>query len=174
MMQIIKVQSPSYSIAELCKRNIITPIKKWVIYCNLQKEAIINPYVVGALYCKGYPYMFGGLNIYNRYRYTTQIAERHTIYNTEIGGEKIIAGCKFIFKKVSKAFFRWEKKRTIDDNDIIIMSEERALLQMLDEQATLEFVRELPNTIDPQSIQNLAQQYCSKKVLSRLQKLIYG
>jgi hypothetical protein len=52
------------------------------------------------------------------------------------------------------------------------MSPERALLQMLIDKNSLEFLQEKPKEIDATILITLAQTYCSRPILARLQQLI--
>lgn len=166
--QTIKKFAPGYTIADLCNRKFITPIKKDKVYVNLLYERYINPYIVGALYFGDKPYVFGWIDIYNKYHFTTQIAEWRVIYNTEILGEKVIAWCKFIFKKVRPSFFYGIKKQKIDGYTINIMSAERALIELYKTEEEPEFITKLPDNVDVKKLIKLASTNVSKNILHRL------
>jgi len=165
--QTIKKFAPGYTIADLCNRKLITPIKKDTVYVNLLYDRYINPYVVGALYFGEKPYVFGWLDIYNRYHFTTQVPERRVIYNTEILGKKVIAWCKFIFKKVRPSFFYGIKKQKIDGYTINIMSAERALIELFKTEASPEFVHKLPDNVNANTLIKLATSNVPKDILQK-------
>lgn len=79
--------------------------------------------------------MVGGLYLYNRYGFTTQLADRMTVYNTVYSGKREIAGAKFIFKRVRPSFFRGkEKRQSVKESQGIVyyrMTLERAVIQLL-------------------------------------------
>jgi len=170
--KMIEKIAPTYTVAELCKRGLVIPIKKWKIYINNSTNRSINQYVVGALYFEWQPYMFGWLHMYNAYHFTTQIAERYTIYNSTISAKKVIGRSKFIFKKVRPSFFYGSVRKKIDWYRVNLMSPERALIELLRQTANPEFVKVLPGNVSKDKIINMAKKYSSKIVLQRVMNLI--
>lgn len=164
---------PGYKVSDLCNRKLIMPIKKWEDYLNLFYSGFIDPYIIWAIYFGNKPYVFGWLQLNNVYHFTTQVAERYTIYNTIKSGKKIIWNAKFIFKQVKPSFFYGIKKKKINWYTINIMSSERALIQMIREWSSLEFVKSLPDNINKDKIVELAQKHTNKKILEKINALIY-
>lgn len=162
--------APWYTPAEASKRWLIQPLKSDKIYFNLLYKWFIHPYVVGALYCHKIPYMFGWLQVYNQYGYTTQVPERYTVYNTTYNGKKIFHAGKIIFKKVRENFFYGQATRTIDNAKVVVMSPERALLQLIKESnGKIEFDEDIYQLMEQKKIDNkklliLSQKHTSKKV----------
>ncbi len=75
--------------------------------------------------------MFGGLGVYQMYGYSTQLIEWHTVYNTQISGERIIGKTKYIFRKQRESFFYGVTTAESGNITYRVMSRERALIQML-------------------------------------------
>jgi hypothetical protein len=173
LQKVIDAQTPGYSIAEMCKRKLLEPLKKWVYYFNLESRAFVNPYVVGKLYCEWVQYCFGGMNVYNMYGFTTQLPNYMTLYTSVYLGEKDIKDQKYMFKKVRPSFFRGMKETTIAHEKIMIMTPERALIQMIIDGNSLEFLQEQPNNIDQKKLRKMANTYASKTVLHRVNILIW-
>ena len=168
---LIEKNAPAYTIAELCKDGIVTPIKRWKIYINNRSSHRKDDYVIGSLYFGDEPYVFGGLHVYNLYHFTTQIAERYTIYNTTISGKKIIGNAKFIFKKVRPSFFYGIKTKMITGRLVNFMSPERALIELYKEKENPEFIKGIPSNIDRIKLTKMAEKYCDKNVLQRIKKI---
>lgn len=163
-----------YSIAQLSKAKVITPIKKGQVYINNQTQQYKDPYIVGALYFGDDPYMFGGLAVYNRYWLTTQVPDRYTIYNTKNIGKKVInQTARFIFKKVRASFFYGYKTQKIWAYTVKIMTPERALIQMIKEWSNREFIKTLPASVDKKRLLSMAKKYASKSLLAAIVS-IYG
>ncbi len=163
---------PWYKISDLCNRKLITPIKKCDTYLNLFYRGFVDPYVIWSIYFGDKPYVFGWLQLNNSYHFTTQVPERYTIYNTTTSGEKIIGNAKFIFKQVRPPFFYGIQKKKIDGRVINIMSPERALIQMIREWASLEFVQTLPDNVDKKNILKMAEHHTNKSILEKIKTLI--
>lgn len=114
--------------------------------------------------------MFGWLQVYNQYGYTTQVPERYTVYNTTYNGKKIFHAGKIIFKKVRENFFYGQATRTIDNAKVVVMSPERALLQLIKESnGKIEFDEDIYQLMEQKKIDNkklliLSQKHTSKKV----------
>lgn len=174
IQKIIKVDAPWYRIADLCSYKLITPLKKWKIYLNLLSRKFVNPYIIWALFFENKPYVFWWLQVNNAYHFTSQVPERYTLYNTAKSSKKIIWNAKFIFKKVRPSFFYGVKKQTIDWLVVNIMTPERALIQMIREWASLEFVQTFPDNVDKNKILRMAKNYTNKKVLEKIKMLIHA
>lgn len=176
LLEIIKRRTPTYTIAEACKRGIVSPLKKWSYYFvqrsgnNYGVFAKSLPYEIGAYYCEWISYAFGGLGIYNTYGFTTQLAERYTIYNTRYVGTKKIGKFKYIFKKVRESFFWWIEESK--DYWAKVLSPERALIQLIKEDWSKEFLRQKPYWIKINILLELASKYTSKNLLSKVKLLI--
>jgi len=168
---ILSTSAPTTPISELSRAGIVDIIKAKKRYRNKLSPQVPDRYTIGALYMWNKPYMFGGLNIYNRYHLTTQLADRYTIYNTELSGHKIIAWAKFIFVKQRASFFHGGMTVTRQWHKVVLMSPERALIQLFKDNPNPEFVQSLPNNIDKEKLVTLAQKYCSKALLAKLTHL---
>jgi len=170
LKKIIEKFAPNYKIKTLCARKLVSPIKKWELYLNLLYEGIVLSTTILAKYGKGKQYMVGWLYLYNQYGYTTQLADRMTVYNTSIHGKRIIAWAKFIFQKVRPSFFRWKISKKSKWETYYLMSPERALIQLIkDTNGELEFADDIYNllqywTVDKEKLIELSQKYCSKSV----------
>lgn len=168
LKKLIANTAPSYNVAELCKDWIVTPIKKWKIYINNESSHRKDDYVIWSLYFGDDLYMFGWLNIYNTYHFTTQIAERYTVYNTKYIGKKIIGSAKFIFKKVRPSFFYGMKTRMITGYMVNFMSPERAFIELFKEKEKPEFIYKMPSNIDRQKLKKMVEKYGDKNILQRI------
>gem|GEM_PF-5564756 len=71
----------------------------------MQYQKPVSDLLILAHYCKDEDYALGGLWLYNRYHFTTQIPEWMTVYSTKRSGKRIIAGAKVIFRKARQSFF---------------------------------------------------------------------
>ena len=176
LLEIIKKRTPGYTIAEACKRGIVSPLKKWSYYFierpgnNYGIFPKSLPYEVGAYYCEWIPYAFGGLGMYNAYGFTTQLAERYTIYNTHYVWEKRIGKFKYIFKKVRESFFWWIEE--YKDYGAKVLSPERALIQLIKEGWSKEFLKQKPYWIKINILLELASKHASKTLLSNIKLLV--
>lgn len=173
LQSIIDAWVPWYTIAEMAKRGLIAVLKKWSYYFNLESRDHSNPYVIGALYCEWSLYAFGGIDMYNQYGFTTQLPERYTIYNTTYNGTKQIGNYKYIFKQVRKSFFWDIETKKIDQNDISFLSPERALIQLVKEWWSNEFLTSKPKTINSSKLLELATKHVSKPILSNIKALLW-
>lgn len=173
LLNFIKKIKTNYNIEDLIRLWIIAVIKKWYRYINLQIDKPINKYAIGACYMNRENYMYWGLNIYNRYNFTTQIAERYTIYNTQYAGKKIIHGERFIFKKVKESLLYGTTKKMINGHHIKYMSKERALIEAIRDGFFLqeeEIANIMPN-IDKKNLKKLIKKYPIKSVVYTCKKL---
>lgn len=164
----------TYSIAELARRSIIVPIKKWERYINKQSTLPADPYQIWARYFDWLEYAFGGISTAYEYDFTTQVPERYTIYNTKVSGKKIIDWVyKYQFKKVRPSFFYWVAQMDVKWEPVQVLSPERLLIQMLREWASFEFLKVLPTTLDKKKLFWLAEEHASRRILSEITDL-YG
>ena len=176
LQKIINKFAPGYKIYNLSDRNIISPIKSWKLYRNHLYRWHVSRYSILGKYMEGKTYMAGGIHTYNKYGYTTQLANRITVYNTSILWKKEIAWAKFIFRKVRKSFFRGMKRRQSQDVYYYIMTPERALIELLNEtNGNPEFMDDIcyqlsTKQVSKEQIEKLSQKYCSK----RLQHLVHN
>jgi hypothetical protein len=117
--------------------------------------------------------------LYNQYHFSEQLADRITVYNTSINGERVIAGYKFIFRQVRASFFRGiETVNAQGYGKYNRMKPERALIQLLDDSdGKLEYAEDiyqlfLDNKISKTKLLSLATQYASKRVISLVQQFL--
>ena len=160
--------SPNYSVTELSRKKLITPIKRWKFYINNKYSYLVNSFVVWDLYMWDDLYMFGWLWVYNRYSLTEQVAEWQTIYNTKISWKKIIWNSKFIFVRQRESFFYWWKKEKFKEYSYEIMTKERALIQMLKEN---KIFSNLPSWINKEKLLKMAKIFSSKSIINKVEKL---
>ena len=84
------------------------------------------------------------MSVYNMYEYSTQMAQRHTVYNTKIYGKKIIGNHRYIFKKKRSSFFWGRQLRKKQGITYYVMTKERALIEMvLENKGILEFEQDI-------------------------------
>lgn len=161
---------PNYKIWHLEDLWLISIIKKNEIYLNhLYRKNYVSPEALAGIYCRWDHRMIWWLGVYNKYGYTTQIAQRTIVYNTKIVGKKIIAGQRFIFYKKAPSFFRWRERKEAQWIKYYIMTPERALIQMIMEyKGVLEFEEDIKELIDQGKIdivllRSIATKHCSQK-----------
>jgi hypothetical protein len=159
--KILSKFAPSYKIKNLTSEWIIIPIKRGKSYINTYSKKIQNPFEIGDIYFEWWKYMFWWLWVYNKYWFTTQVVEWHTIYNTKISWKKIIWKNKFIFKKQVENFFYWSIKIKKRDYEYKIMSKERAFIQMIKEWAE---VFKIPENINIKKILKMSEKHTSKRI----------
>ena len=176
--KIVKRFAPGYQIYNLSDRNIVSPIKSWKIYRNNLYTWHVSWYSILWKYMEGKTYMLGGMHIYNRYGYTTQLADRITVYNTSILWKKKIAWAKFIFRKVRKSFFWWKKRKQSQDVYYYAMTPERALIELLREtDGNPEFVDDIcyqieTGKVDIKKVKELCNKHCSKRLQHLIQNFL--
>lgn len=163
---------PNYTLADLSRAGILSPIKQEEWYLNELASEESDWYVIWALYMWKKPYMFGWLNIYNRYHFTTQLAERYTIYNTEFSGQRLIAWARFIFVKQRPTFFYGIKKSVRQWYSVNFMSPERALIELFKKTDEDEFVTEMPSNVDKILLFKMIEDHASQTVLQRITNLV--
>ena len=83
--------------------------------------------------------------LYNQYHFSQQLANKITVYNTSIRGERTIAGYTFIFRQVRSSFFRGiEKVDAQGYGTYYRMTRERALIQLIEENdGKLEYAQDI-------------------------------
>lgn len=161
--------APSYSISDLCRKKVTSPLKRWGdIYLNNLSRDIQDPYQTARLYFDGDTYAFGGLGIYASYGYSTQVVEWYTVYNTRVSGERIIGSAKFICIKQRESFFYGITTGSNTFWEYQMFSRERALIQMIRE---WKIWRVIPENINRKKLINLAKQYASKKIYNTISLL---
>lgn len=161
--------APSYTISDLCRKKVISPLKRWGdIYINNLSRDIQDPYQTAKLYFEDELYAFGGLGVYASYGYSTQVIEWYTVYNTRISGERIIGNSKFIFRKQRESFFYGITSAKNKFGSYQILSRERAFIQMLREWKTWNTI---PKDIDTKKLLDLAKKYASAKIYKQIQSL---
>lgn len=180
--ELLETFAPNYTISQLTSRKLITTIRKWKIYLNelydkniiLLGTTILSQYYQWEKY-----YAVWWLYIYNKYWYTTQVANKITVYNLKISWEKTIAWQKFIFKKERENFFYWiEGKDAQGYWKYNCFSRERALIQLLKERKwKLEFAEDIYELIkkweiDVDKLRNLAVKYSSHQTQILLQNFL--
>lgn len=168
LQKIIDKFAPNYKVFQLSSRGLISPIKQWELYLNKTYREYVSKQSILWKYMEGKEYMIGGLYLYNQYWYTTQLADRTTVYNTIYSGQRAVAWAKFIFHKVRSSFFRWKERKESQWVYYYTMSPERALIQLIkDNKWRLEFQEDIAYKIrkgdlDSKKILSLCQKYCSK------------
>jgi hypothetical protein len=165
----------NYSIYDLTRNGkILKVIKKDSYYLNTLYSKIIHPFVLWATYCDYQNYMFGGLSLYNKYGFTTQIANKYTIYSTELYGTKKIINTFFIFKKVKQELIYGYKDKMIDGIYVRIMTPERAFIEFCRENKTrIDTLKDIyQQKIDKQIFEKLLNKYPYQNVRSFIQKEI--
>jgi hypothetical protein len=158
--------SPSYTVTDLCRKKVITPIKRsGNMYINNMSKEVQDPYQTASLYFQGEIYTFGGLGVYATYGYSTQMIEWYTVYNTHVSGKRIIGNVKFIFLRQREWFFYGITTASNKFGQYQVMSPERAFIQMLREGKKWE---EIPNNIDRKILLSLSKQYASKALYAKI------
>jgi len=84
LQKIIDKFAPGYQPYDLSAKNLISPVRSWKLYRNNLYKGHVSRYSILGKYMEGKTYMIGGVHTYNRYGYTTQLANRITVYNTSI------------------------------------------------------------------------------------------
>lgn len=182
LKEILKKFAPSYTISQLCSRKILFPIKKGEIYFNTEcdRKMILLGTTILAQYFQNDPYYaVGWIDLYNQYGYTTQIANKITVYNRYVSWEKTIAKISFIFKKERESFFYGIEKHDAQwYGTYNQFSPERSLLQLLkDTKWKPEFAEDIYNlirhkNINLEKLQQLALQYNSRSTQILLQDFL--
>lgn len=166
--KILNKFAPSYNITDISRKKLISPLKRGKYYINNISKELENPYIIADMYFEWKKYMFWWLGIYNMYGFSTQLIEWHTVYNTQISGDRIIWKTKFIFKKQRDSFFYWSVINKNWNDRYKIMSVERAFIQMIKEWRIL---NSIPSNVDKNKLFTLAKKYSSKTVISKIKKL---
>ena len=161
--------APSYTISDLCRKKVISPLKRWGdIYINNLSRDIQDPYQTAKLYFTDELYAFGGLGVYASYGYSTQVIEWYTVYNTRISGERIIGNSKFIFHKQRESFFYGITMGKNKFWSYQMLSRERAFIQMFREWKTW---KSIPKDIDTKKLLELAKKHTSVLLYKKIQSL---
>lgn len=174
LQKIIDKFAPNYKIFQLSSRGLISPIKQGELYLNKTYRQYISRYAILWKYMTWKTYMIGGIYLYNQYGFSTQLANRITVYNTIYDGKREIAWAKFIFKKMRPSFFRGKQKKQSQGIYYYVMSPERALIQLLKEKnGKPEFADDIHYQIskwkvDIKQINKMCTQYCSENTKNLL------
>lgn len=173
MQKILDKFAPKYRIDTLCTRWFLSPIIRWKLYLNefSSKKIWLVGTTILAQYGKGKTYAVGWLYLYNQYHFSQQLPDRITVYNTSIHGKRIIAGKKYIFRKVRPSFFRGiEETNAQWYGKYKRMTRERALIQLIDDSnGRIEYDDDIyyeiqTGNIPKQKIISLSEKYASKRV----------
>lgn len=176
--KILKHSNSSYKISDLVRLWLIEIIKRNTVYLNKMIDERPSVESIMWVYLKGSEYMFWWLGVYNMHGFTTQMAQRNTVYTTKIYGKKIIWWHRYIFRKKRSSFFWGRESRKKQDLRYYIMSKERALIQLvIDNAGVLEFENNIYSQfhrwiIDPQKITSLGNKHLSIKNQQILEKFI--
>ena len=165
----------NYNTYDLTRNGkILKVIKKEKYYLNTLYPKIINPFVLGATYCDYKNYMFGGLALYNRYWFSTQIANKYTLYTTEYYWTKKIINTSYTFKKVNKEIIYGYKEKMIDGIYVRMMTPERAFIEFCRENKTrTTTLKEIyQQKIDKQEFLRLLNKYPYQNIRNFIQKEI--
>lgn len=134
LQQILDKFAPKYEVKELSRKWLLAPIIPWKLYVNLlstQTKILLSTTIL-AKYGEWKTYAVGWLYLYNRYHFSEQIANKVTVYNTSIHGQRTIAWSQFIFQKVRPSFFRGIEELDAQwYGKYKCMTPERALIQYL-------------------------------------------
>lgn len=165
----------NYNVYDLTRNGkILKVIKKDSYYLNTLYPKIIHPFVLGATYCSYQNYVFAWLALYNKYGFTAQVANKYTIYSTELYWTKKILDNFFIFKKVKKELIYGYQDKMIDGVFVRIMTPERAFIEFCRENksriGTLKDIYE--QKIDKQAFEKLLNKYPYQNTKNFIQKKI--
>jgi hypothetical protein len=166
--KILQKFAPSYSITDISRKKLISPLKRGKYYINNISRELENPFIIADKYFEWEKYMFWWLWVYNMYWFSTQLIEWYTIYNTKISGDRTIWKTKFIFVKERDSFFYWNIINKNWTDRYQIMSKERAFIQMIKEKR---IIKSVPADIDKQKLLIMAKRYSSKTIFSKIEKL---
>lgn len=169
LQKILQKFAPSYKPFQLSARWLISVVKNGKLYKNNLYRWYVSRYAILGLYMQDTTYMIGWLYLYNKYRLSTQLPNRITVYNTVYSGQREIAWAKIIFKRVRISFFRGkEKRKSIKESQGVAyyrMSPERALIQLLiDTKGRPEFADDIyyqlqQGNIDTKRVLDLMKKY---------------
>ena len=159
---------PSYSVQDISRKWLITPLKRGKYYMNNLSREYKDPFKTADMYFEWDIYAFGWLGVYAMYGYSTQVIERYTVYNTKISGERIIGNVKFIFSKQRESFFYGIVSKKNNIGTYKVMSPERAFIQMLKEWKTF---KNIPENIDASKLLTLAKKYATKNLFDEISQL---
>lgn len=165
----------NYNIYDLTRGGkIVKVIKKEKYYLNAFYPKIVNPFILGATYCDYKNYMFGGLALYNKYWFSTQIANKYTLYTTEYYWTKKIVNNFYTFKKVNKEIIYGYKEKMIDGIYVRMMSPERAFIEFCRENKTrITTLKDIyQQKIDKQEFLRLLNKYPYQNIRNFIQKKI--
>lgn len=157
-----------YSIYDLTRKwGILKVIKRESYYLNNLYPKIANPFVIWATYCDYKNYMFGGIALYNKYGFTTQVANKYTIYSTTYYWSKKIVDNFYDFKKVKKELIYGYKDKMIDGIYIRTMTPERAFIEYCRENKTrITTLKDIYiNKIDKEELKRLLKRYPYQNII---------
>jgi len=181
LQKILDKFAPNYEIKELSRRWLLAPIVRGELYLNLlsSKKKWLLATTILAQYGKNKLYTIGGIYLYNQYHFSQQVANKITVYNTSIRGERTIAGYTFIFRQVRPSFFRGiEKVDAQWYGTYYGMTRERALIQLIEENdGKLEYAQDIYQEIKKKNISTtklitLSQKHTSKRVQLLVKKFL--
>lgn len=122
-------------VFRLKKKNRLTPIKRGVyVFSPLEAGPAgrgINPFLIPPVFFPRKNYYIGYSSTFNYYGFTEQLFQTLYILNTSISKEKNICGvpCKFV--KVSEGRMYGLENIKIENQDILISSKERTMVDLL-------------------------------------------
>lgn len=181
LQKILDKFAPNYEIKELSRRWLLAPIVRGELYLNLlsSKKKWLLATTILAQYGKNKLYTIGGIYLYNQYHFSQQVANKITVYNTSIRGERTIAGYTFMFRQVRPSFFRGiEKVDAQWYGTYYGMTRERALIQLIEENdGKLEYAQDIYQEIKKKNISTtklitLSQKHTSKRVQLLVKKFL--
>jgi len=181
LQKILDKFAPNYEIKELSRRWLLAPIVRGKLYLNLlsSKKKWLLATTILAQYGKNKLYTIGGIYLYNQYHFSQQVANKITVYNTSIRGERTIAGYTFMFRQVRPSFFRGiEKVDAQWYGTYYGMTRERALIQLIEENdGKLEYAQDIYQEIKKKNISTtklitLSQKHTSKRVQLLVKKFL--
>ncbi len=164
--KLLSTFAPMYKVGDLIRSHFLTSIKKWVNYLNNCNNDTASPFQIISSYCKNTEYMIGGMFLYNRYGFTTQISNEYLIYSDTTHGEKKIENVRIQCIKQRSSFFYGKKSEIIKWVKIYSMSPERAFLQFIKESGNaMEFIQGLPSDVDKVKLLAISNKYADKKTI---------
>lgn len=170
LKKIIDKYAPNYEIKAISAHWQISPIKNWKLYLNNLYKWYISRYAIIWKYMQDKAYMIWWLYIYNKYWFSTQLANWITVYNTIYSWQKTIAWANFIFHKVRPSFIWGKQRKQSQDVYYYVMTPERALIQLLQETNWKpEFAEDIYSLINKWEINknktiSLSKSHCSKRI----------
>ena len=162
-----------YTLYDLTRKGVLAVIKKDEAYLNLCYKERFTPRILGASYCKDTPYMFGGMAVYNRYGFTTQLANQYLIYSSVYYGERRIYTVDFQFKKVDTALLYGMVPHVDRGITYQMMSKERAFIEFCREnKENVKGLKSLSTTLHLPALKRLLKRYPYQKVRDFISQII--